>query len=154
MKIWELELAPTKCAVMRVKNTFRANVYNLNGHIIPIKSSFKYMGITFSDNISFNIHINNICNKDYLIINRLFRCFITNNYIYLLKSYISYVRPLVESDSSVWNPDPLYITNSNDITNIQNYFTNDYLVDVIFPYVLTPIDLFFSILNNYHFADW
>ena len=30
---------------------------------------------------------------------------------------------MVESDSSVWNPDPLYITNSNHIKNIQKYFT-------------------------------
>ena len=101
MKIWELELAPKKCVVMRVGNMFPAHVYNLNGHTLPIQSSFKDVGITFSDNMSFNIHINNICNKSYLIINRLFRCFITNNYIYLLKAYISYVRPLVESDSSV-----------------------------------------------------
>ena len=39
------------------------------------------------------------------------------------------VRPLVVSDSSVWNPDPLYITiviynyNSNHIENIQKYIT-------------------------------
>ena len=52
--------------------------------------------------MSFNTHINNICTKAHLIINRLFRCFITNDYIYLLKAYLSYVRPIVESDSSVW----------------------------------------------------
>ena len=33
------------------------------------------------------------------------------------------VRPLIESDSHVWNPDPLYFTNSNQIENIQKYFT-------------------------------
>ena len=42
--------------------------------------------------------------------------------IYLLKSYISYVRPIVESDLSVWNPDN-FICNSNNIENIQIYFT-------------------------------
>ena len=83
MKIWELELAPKKCVVMQVRNMFPAHVYNLNGHTLPIQSNFKDLGITFSDNMSFNIHINNICNKAYLIINRLFKCFITNNYIYI-----------------------------------------------------------------------
>ena len=58
---------------MRVGNMFPAHVYNLNGHTLPIQSNFKYCGITFSDNITFNIHINNICNKAYLIINILFR---------------------------------------------------------------------------------
>ena len=88
MNIWELELAPKKCVVMRVGNMFPAHVYNLNGYTLPIQSSFKDLGITFSDNMSFNIHINNICNKAYLIINRLFRCFITNNYIYIYLKHI------------------------------------------------------------------
>ena len=73
---------------MRVGNTFPAHVYNFNGHTLSIQYSFKDVGITFSDNINFNIHINNICNKAYLIIDILFRYFITNNYIYLLKEYI------------------------------------------------------------------
>ena len=30
---------------------------------------------------------------------------------------------MFESDSSIWNPDPLYITNYNQIKNIQKYFT-------------------------------
>ena len=70
MKIWELKLALKKCVVMRVGNMFPAHVYNLNGHTLPNQSSFKDLGITFSDNLSFNIHINNIRNKAYIIINR------------------------------------------------------------------------------------
>ena len=76
--------------------------YFINDFELPIHTSFKDLGITFND-ISFNTHINTICTlKAHLIINRLFRCFITNDYIYLLKVYLSYVRPIVESDSSVW----------------------------------------------------
>ena len=104
--------------------------------------------------MSFNIHINNICNKAYLIINSLFRCFITNNYIYLLKAYISYVRPLVESDYSVWNSDPLYITNSNHIENIQKYFTKRLFARCNIPKCSYTDYLFFSILNHYHFSGW
>ena len=36
----------------------------------------------------------------------------------------------------------------------KNNSLNDYLLDVIFPNVLIPIDFFFSILNHYHFAGW
>ena len=43
-------------------------------------------------------------------------------YLYLLKVYLSYVRAIMESDSSVWNPDN-FICNSNNIENIQIYFT-------------------------------
>ena len=40
----------------------------------------------------------------------------------MLKAYLSYVRPIVESYSSVWNPDN-FICNSNNIENIQINFT-------------------------------
>ena len=43
--------------------------------------------------------------------------------ISLLKAYLSYVHPIVESDSPVWNPENV-IFNSNNIENIQIYFTN------------------------------
>ena len=41
------------------------------------------------------------------------------------------VRPLVESNSSVWNRDILYINNTNHIDNIQKISLNDYFLDVI-----------------------
>ena len=63
--------------------------------------NLKYLSITFNDNMNFNTHINTICTKTHLIINRLFRCSITNNYIYFINAYLSYIRPIVESDSSV-----------------------------------------------------
>ena len=122
MKRWELEIAPTKCVVMRIGNKNPVHSYFINDFELHIHTSFKDLGITFNDNMSFNTHINTICTKAHLIINRLFRCLITNDYIYLLKAYISYVRPIVESDSSVWNPDN-FICNSNNIENIQIYFT-------------------------------
>ena len=45
----------------------------------------------------------------------------------------------------------LILTTSKIFKNIS---LNDYLLNVIFPNVLTPIDLLFSILNNDHFACW
>ena len=48
-------MAQKKCVVMRVGNMFPAHVYNLNGHTLPIQSSFKDLGITFSDKNSENI---------------------------------------------------------------------------------------------------
>ena len=76
---------------MRIGNKNPVHSYFINDFELPIHTSFKDLGITFNDNISFNTHINTICTKAHLIINRLFRCFITNDYIYLLKAYISYV---------------------------------------------------------------
>ena len=103
--------------------------------------------------MSFNTHINTICTKAHLIINRLFRCFITNDYIYLLKAYLSYVHPIVESDSS-WNSD-IFISNSKNIENIQIYFTKIlFFIDVTLLNGLLKIELFFSILKLYFIAGY
>ena len=74
---------------MRIGNKNPVHSY-CNNDFEHIHTSFKYVGITFNDNMSFNTHINTICTKAHLIINRLFKCVITNDYIYLLKAYLPY----------------------------------------------------------------
>ena len=71
---WELELAPSKCVVMRIGCNDQPPVYSLNGVLLPVIKKFKDLGITFCDHLSFNIHINSICSKAYILINRIFRC--------------------------------------------------------------------------------
>ena len=39
-----------------------------------------------------------------MVSNIILRCFITTDYRYILKAYITYVMPLIEYGSSVWNP--------------------------------------------------
>ena len=71
---WELELAPSKCVVMRIGCNDHPPphpVYSLNGVPLPVVKQFKDLGITFFDNHSFNIHINSICSKAYILINRI-----------------------------------------------------------------------------------
>ena len=153
MKRWELDIAPTKCVVMRNGNKNPVHSYFINDFELPIHTSFKDLGITFNDNMSGNTHINTICTKAYLIINRLFRCFITNDYIYLLKAYLSYVRPIVESDSSIWNPDN-FICNSNNIETIQIYFIKILFYRCKLLNGLMMIELFFSILKHYFIAGY
>ena len=82
---WELKLSPSKCVVMRIgcNDHGAPPVYSFNGVRLPVVKQFKDLGITFCDNHSFNIHINSICSKAYILINRIFRCFITNNYVFL-----------------------------------------------------------------------
>ena len=75
---WNLQIAFEKCAFMSIGKS-DISFYSLNNTVIPKYSNFRYLGIVFDDNIKFNIHINNICNKAYLISNIIFRCFTTNN---------------------------------------------------------------------------
>ena len=58
----------------------------------------------------------------YYLLDRKQRVKINDSFSNFSPAYISYIRPIVESDSSVWNPDN-FICNSNNIENIQIYFT-------------------------------
>ena len=51
--------------------TTRPPVYSLNGVLLPVVKQFKDLGITFCDNLSFNIHINSIFSKAYILINTI-----------------------------------------------------------------------------------
>ena len=41
------------------------------------------------------------------------RLCITNDYVFLLQAYISYVHLILEYNSSIWNPHTNYIGNAN-----------------------------------------
>ena len=96
MNTWKLELALPNCSDIRIFKSIKHHTalwYKL--YILSMCYNYKDMGIPISNNLSFNLHINNICNRTYLTINMLFICFVTNDYTFILKwyIYIYYVRP-------------------------------------------------------------
>ena len=95
--------------------------YSLNNTLIPKYSNFRDLGIVFDDNIKFNIHINNIYSKAYVISNIIFRYFITHNSYYLFKAYTTY--KLIEYGSSIWNPGKEFIGLDKLIEKVQHKFT-------------------------------
>ena len=97
---WNLQIAFEKCAFMSIGKS-DISFYSQNNTLIPKYSNFRDLGIVFDDNIKFNIHINNICSKDYVISNIICRCFISNNSYYLVKACTTYIRPLLEYGSSI-----------------------------------------------------
>ena len=94
--------------------------YSLNNTLLPKYSNFS---IVFDDNIKFNIHINNICSKAYVISNIIFRCFITNNSYYPVKAYTTCIRTLHEHGSYVWNPGKDFIGLNKLIEQVHHKFT-------------------------------
>ena len=66
---------------------------------------FKYLGVLISCDLSWSLHVDNICSKTRKIIGLLYRQFYHHaNELTLLKLYVSLVRPHMEYAASVWNP--------------------------------------------------
>ena len=86
---WNLQIA--------FKNVNRKSdiyLYLLNNTLIPNYINFRDLCIIFDYNIKCNIHINNICSKDFVISN--------NNSYHLVKYYTTYIRQLIKDGSSIW----------------------------------------------------
>ena len=74
-----------------------------NNTPIATTASHKHLGLTFSNNCSWNEHINNITKTAYSRLNLLRALKFKVNRNALEKMYISFIRPLLEYSDSVWD---------------------------------------------------
>ena len=99
---WKLENAAKNSAALTLGTTNKP-LYTINNVSIVNCRSYRDIGIKFDPSLHFSEHIC-VCTSAYCVINRIFRCSITNNILAIRKSYISYTRPHLEYASTVWNP--------------------------------------------------
>ena len=69
------------------------------------------------------MHITIITNKATLSINIILRCFHTKNHNNYIIAFKSYVRPLLEYASIIWNSYRYGLNNIEIIENVQRYLT-------------------------------
>jgi ribonuclease P/MRP protein subunit RPP40 len=122
-KDWQLHININKCSVLPVTHTSRSPVrqYFINGVAIPCQNSYVDLGVTVTSNLSFELHINNIVSKARQRISTLFRGFLTRNLYIMRQSFTTYIRPLLEYNSIVWNPSFIYLIDV--IENVQRNFS-------------------------------
>ena len=62
------------------------------------------VGVEVDCSLSYKAHIANIVAKATQRVGVLFRGFVTRDLVFMRKAFITYVRPLLEYNSVVWNP--------------------------------------------------
>ena len=78
--------------------------YKLNNISLSKSSNFDYLGISFNNKLSWSDHIRSICSKALRTIYFLNRNLQGASQDLKLKAYVSYVRPIIEYATCVWNP--------------------------------------------------
>ena len=101
-----MQFHPDKCQLLRIikRRTKSDFNYSIHSSIIEYTREAKYLGITISDTLSWNSHINNISKKANGTINFLHRNFKNCSPKVKAGLYLTYVRPSLEYCSSVWDP--------------------------------------------------
>ena len=107
-KTWLMEFAEEKCQILQITKKYKRNTimrdYSIHGYSLQAVQEGKYLGVTLQGKLSFTPHINNIVKMATTT-----RHFLQRNLRGCSKdvkdtSYRTFVRPLMEYASTVWDP--------------------------------------------------
>jgi len=119
---WQLTFSVNKCASIIIGNqTVYPYSYNLHNDIIPAVIDIRDLGVHVDMNLKFNRHVELNAAAARKKIGLLFKCFTTRDPNILLRAYVTYIRPMLEYASTVWNP--VYVGQLCKLESVQRIFT-------------------------------
>jgi ribonucleases P/MRP protein subunit RPP40 len=103
---WQMKFHPKKCSVLRITRSQSPQIHNylLHGHILKTETDSKYLGVTINNQLSWNNHIDIMCNKANNSIAFLRRNLQISQRHIKANAYTTLVRPQVEYTAVVWDP--------------------------------------------------
>lgn len=169
-KLWQLEINLNKCHVLSINTKSKSNIgsrYSLNGFPLSNVTIASDLGVSVDSNLSFKHHISTVITKALQRSGVFFRGFASRSLDIVRKTFITYIRPILEYNSNVWNPSHKYLV--DQLENVQRRFTKrvkslshlSYLERLSF-LELEPLELrrlrfdlvqFYKILNNLTLFD-
>ena len=114
-----MKFHPEKCQVITISRR-RKNIYHdytLHGHSLEHVKSVKYLGLTITQDLRWNKHVNNITSKANNTLSFLKRNLQVNNPRLKTTAYHTLVRPQLEYACTVW--DPFTKSNTERIEEVQ-----------------------------------
>ena len=107
--LWQLEIAINKCFVLNMgkfpKSISLSSIhYCIDNCVLPVVESCRDLGVIVSCDSSFREHINGIVLRAQQRTCMILKCFISKDTDVLLRSYFTYVRPILEFNAVVWSP--------------------------------------------------
>jgi hypothetical protein len=106
-KKWGMKFNPKKCEILstKVSNTYISYDYKISGCVLKRVNKFNDLGVTLSDDLTWNEHIQSCLKKANKRLGLIKRCTGYNCSVKTkLRCYVSLVRPLVEYNTVMWWP--------------------------------------------------
>ena len=120
----QLTLAPKKCqhlAITWKRHATSINQYCIGDHVIETTDKVKDLGILISHDLKWSAHVSYIKANAYTCCYRILKSFSTCNIWILLKAFVTYVRPKLEYNTSIWSPH--FKKDITSIESVQKHFT-------------------------------
>ena len=121
-KIWQLPISVKKSNILYIGRNNPKYQYFLDGiQLESVGNSCEDLGVYISSDLSSRVHCVNIVAKASRISNMIHRCFISKNMELKVKAFKSYVLPILEYSSVVWNPH--FSVDIQNVEKVQRRFT-------------------------------
>ena len=121
-EIWQMDVSPDKCAVLSVGNrNVPPRTFEFKGEPLPMVTYIRDLGVTVSSDLKFSRHCSEISSKAYIRASLILRIFRTTCVETLINAYTTFVRPIMESCTQVFNP--YLLGDIRRIERVQRFYT-------------------------------
>ena len=105
-RIWQMDFDPSKCEFLMITNKKLALQFNycINNQLIKEVQHVKYLGVTIDSRLTWREYINVLSRKANSTLAFLRRNLRPCSSYTKAKSYLCYVRPIIEYSSTIWDP--------------------------------------------------
>ena len=101
---WKMTISESKCQRLATGTSMDFPLRLNNVPIPKVSDCVRDLGVLFSPDLSFKLHIKRIVSNASQVCNRVLRTFVHPSIDVYRKSYISFCRPLLEYATIVWSP--------------------------------------------------
>ena len=104
--LWSMEFHPNKCKLLRVTNKTKPILadYHIHNENLECVENAKYLGVIINKRLKWNTHIDMVCKKATQTRNFLQRNLRGCSREIKSKAYKTYINPVLNYSSTVWNP--------------------------------------------------
>ena len=105
-KEWSMHFHPDKCQVLKITNKLNKGegTYTIHNTLLKETPAAKYLGITIDSKLKWNVHVDSTYNKANNTLAFLRRHLTSCPPAIKERCFKTYVRPILEYGSSVWDP--------------------------------------------------
>ena len=126
---WKLPLSKQKTKVLHIGRNNPKLKYNLCSESVSETSEIVDLGYIIDENLSFDKYCKEITAKATRQIYCLFKALRTKNVAIMIKAYKTYVRPIMEYGTTIFNPHKKSLINM--IEKVQNNFTRKLMIRTV-----------------------